>query len=145
MALMKYLFGRTVPTWKRDRRSRTSSLRRTRRVLALEPMEGRALLSVSGLNITSIISVADSDGNATNEHVSVVAGSAVTVNFAYTASGGSGPTNQHAEIWNNTFTGSALVTGTTNNITEGDGLHSGSRSEEHRVGKECRARRAADQ
>jgi hypothetical protein len=94
--------------------------------LLVEQLESRLAPSVSGLNITSITSAADTDGNATDEHVSVQAGSVVTVNFDYTTAGGSGTTTKHAEIWNTTFSGSALVTGVTNNIlAEGDGSHSG--------------------
>jgi hypothetical protein len=122
---MKHLFSRNHLTSKRDRRSRTASLRRSRRALALESLEGRALLSVSNPNITSITSSADIDGNGTNEHVSVVAGSTVVVNFDYTTSDGLGNTNQHAEIWNNTFTGQPLVTGLEKVLDDADGPHSG--------------------
>src|SRR5262249_9816673 len=84
MTLVKKLFGLSDCTSKRNRRSRTTSLRRTRRTLMLEPLEGRALLSVSNLNITSITSAADTDkGFGGAEHVAVPAGSTVTVNFSY--------------------------------------------------------------
>src|SRR5262245_60364518 len=84
MSLMKQLFGRSDSTSKRDRRSRKTSLRRSRRALALEPLERRSLLSVSNLNITAITSAADTDaGLGGAEHVAVPAGSTVTVNFSY--------------------------------------------------------------
>jgi hypothetical protein len=51
----------------------------------VERLEERALLSVNSLNITSITSAADADGNPTNEHVTVVAGSTVTVAFSYSS------------------------------------------------------------
>jgi hypothetical protein len=84
MSLMKKLFDRSNLTTKRDRRSRTASHQRCRRALALEPLEGRALLSVSNLDITSIASAADTDGGVGGaEHVAVPAGSTVTINFSY--------------------------------------------------------------
>jgi hypothetical protein len=48
MSLMKRVFGHHNFTSKRERCSGTNSLRRCRRALALEPLEGRVLLAVSG-------------------------------------------------------------------------------------------------
>ena len=73
MPLMKNLLGR-----------KDLAARRNRRALALEPLEGRALLSVTGVDITKITAPGDNDGNQTDEHVTVPAGTAVTVDFNYT-------------------------------------------------------------
>jgi hypothetical protein len=124
MSLMKNLFGRKDLATKRDRRSRKAFLQRCRRALALEPLEGRALLSVSNVNITSITGLGDRDGNLSNEHVQVTAGTDVSVKFDYTTAGGTGGTNQHAEIWTSGF-GSLMKTGVFNDVTDADGAHTG--------------------
>jgi hypothetical protein len=121
---MKNLFGRKDLATSRDRRSRKAALQRSRRVLALEPLEGRALLSVSNVNITSITGLGDRDGNLTNEHVQITAATTVSVKFDYTTAGGTGNTNQHAEIWTSGF-GSLVSTGVFNNVTDANGPHSG--------------------
>src|SRR5690349_1965124 len=65
--------------------------------LRLEPLERREVLTVSAFDITSITSTADTDGIATDEHVRVVAGTTVTVNFSYSSSGGQ-PTTAAIDI-----------------------------------------------
>ena len=58
-----------------------------RTLLNVERLEDRTTPIVSGLDILSLTSTADTDGGAGGaEHISVVAGSTVTVNFSFTAS-----------------------------------------------------------
>jgi hypothetical protein len=101
---MKHLFNRNDLTSRRDRRSRTASLQRSRRTLALESLEGRTLLSVTAVDITKITAVTgnDTDGNTTgtDEHVSVQAGSIVKVDYTYTYTKDQSNENitEHAEI-----------------------------------------------
>jgi len=66
----------------------------------VESLERRAMLSVTSLNITSITSLADTDGVAADEHVRVVAGDTVTVNFDYSSTA-TNPTTAKVDI--NTF------------------------------------------
>src|SRR5689334_17694517 len=89
----------------------------TRRRFGFESLEDRSLLSVSNLNITALTSAADTDlGAGGAEHVAVVAGSTVTVQFSYTSTAANETT---AKFDINTSPATVSTTFTT--VTSGSG------------------------
>ncbi|MFL5330699.1 MAG: YDG domain-containing protein [Gemmataceae bacterium] len=110
-----FSFRHWIKTITRKTHIRPARRTKRNRNLALWTLEDRTAPSVTAIDIKSLTSTTDYDGTL-NEHVSVAAGQSVSVNFDYTVGSAAANTSYRAEIWNSSFTGSALKTGATTTI-----------------------------